>query len=65
MIKKKGQMKIAKAQKKAINAFIKSRADIISAISDGAVEGFSRGVAGSLGVPFVLCLSGIKQARLS
>jgi hypothetical protein len=65
MIKKKGQMKIAKAQKKIINSFIESRADIISAISYGAVEGFSRGVAGALGVPLSLCLVGIKQARLA
>lgn len=65
MIKKKGQMKIAKAQKKVINAFIEQRADIISAISDGAVDGFSRGVAGALGVPVPLCLASIKQARLA
>lgn len=65
MIKKKGQMKIAKAQKKVINTFIESRSDIILAISDGAVEGFSRGVAGALGVPAPLCLAGIKQARLA
>lgn len=65
MIKKKGQMKIAKAQKKIINSFIERQSNIISAISDGAVEGFSRGVANSLGVPLSLCLAGIKQARLA
>jgi hypothetical protein len=65
MIKKKGQMKIAKAQKKIINAFVERQSNIISAISDGAVDGFSKGVAISLGVPLSLCLASIKQARLS
>lgn len=65
MIKKKVQLNIIKNQKKLIAAFIERQSNIILAISDGAVDGFSRGVAGALGVPLPLCLASINQARMA
>jgi len=65
MIKNKGQMKIAKAQRKVVDAFVKSHSDIISALPNEAVDGFSRGVSGALGVQHTICISSINLVRLA
>lgn len=65
MSKKTSQLKVAKAQRKVVDAFVNSRSDIISALSNEAVDGFSLGVSGALGVPLTLCISSINLVRLA
>jgi hypothetical protein len=65
MSKKTSQLKVAKAQRKVVDAFVKNHSDIISALPNEAVDGFSLGVSGALGVQHTLCISSINLVRLA
>lgn len=58
-------MKTAKAHRKVVDAFVKSHSDIISALPNEAVDGFSRGVSGALGVQHTICISSINLVLLA